>query len=71
MDWLRRIRRTSSPEETVPAPIERAAPGIAALFAGLIEDGSHAVLDFGGNHHEIRFENTLLAALTSDQFEFI
>ena len=47
MDWLRRIRRTSSPEETVPAPIERAAPGIAALFAGLIEDGSHAVLDFG------------------------
>ena len=47
MDWLRRIRRTSSPEETVQAPIERAAPGVAALFAGLSEDGSHAVLDFG------------------------
>jgi len=47
VDWLRRIRRTSSPEETVQAPIERAAPGVAALFAGLSEDGSHAVLDFG------------------------
>jgi hypothetical protein len=47
VDWLRRIRRTPAPEETVQAPIERAAPGIAALFAELSEDGSHAVLDFG------------------------
>jgi len=47
VDWLRRIRRTSSPEPTAQAPIERAAPGVAALFAGLSEDGSHAVLDFG------------------------
>lgn len=49
MDWLRRTRRTSPPEagESVQAPLERAAPGVAALFAGLREDGSHAVLDFG------------------------
>ena len=54
MDWLRRIRRGPArdgagtvPEETVPAPIERAAPGVAALFAGVSEDKSHAVLDFG------------------------
>lgn len=53
MDWLRRIRRAppdeaaAAPEETGPASIERAAPGVAALFAGLSEDGSHAVLDFG------------------------
>jgi len=47
VDWLRRIRRTPAPEETVQAPIERAAPGVAALFAGLSEDGSHTVLDFG------------------------
>jgi len=53
VDWLRRIRGTppgeaaTAPEETVPAPIERGAPGVAALFAGLTEDGSHTVLDFG------------------------
>ena len=53
MDWLRRIRGTppgeaaTAPEETFPAFIERGAPGVAALFAGLGEDGSHAVLDFG------------------------
>jgi hypothetical protein len=27
--------------------VERAAPGVAALFDGLSEDGSHAVLDLG------------------------
>jgi len=54
VDWLRRIRRgparngaATVPEETVQAHIERAAPGVAALFAGVSEDESHAVLDFG------------------------
>ncbi|MCK5651330.1 MAG: hypothetical protein KAJ42_08135 [Gemmatimonadetes bacterium] len=47
MNWLRRTRPTPAPEETPQAPTERAAPGIAALFAELSEDGSHAVLDFG------------------------
>ncbi len=30
-----------------PAPVERAAPGLAAFFDGVPEDGAHAVLDFG------------------------
>lgn len=54
MDWLDRIRRSRSEEpERVPGPeappevVERGAPGIAALFSGLKEDRSHAVLDFG------------------------
>jgi hypothetical protein len=54
VDWLRRIRgpplreaAATAPEETVRASIERAAPGVAALFAGVREDGSHAVLDLG------------------------
>ena len=53
MDWLRWFRRAppqetaAAPEKTLPASIERAAPGVAALFGGLAEDGSHAVLDFG------------------------
>jgi len=54
MHWLRRIRR-GSPREAASAPpgqetpgsIERSAPGIAALFSGLREDGSHTVLDMG------------------------
>lgn len=54
MDWLRRIRRRPSEEpasreqeELAPAPVERAAPGVAALFEGLQEDGGHAILDLG------------------------
>jgi hypothetical protein len=35
------------PEEQPPVAMERAAPGVAALFDGLSEDGSHAVLDLG------------------------
>jgi hypothetical protein len=53
--WL---RRTGPPapaaagdveprEEAGPSEVERSAPGIAALFADLSEDGSHAVLDLG------------------------
>ncbi len=34
-------------EETVPAPVERAAPGVASLLAGLTPDGSLSVLDLG------------------------
>jgi hypothetical protein len=33
--------------EARPPEVERSAPGIAALFADLHEDGSHAVLDLG------------------------
>jgi hypothetical protein len=54
VDWLRRSWRTppqedtaGEPEEAIPAPRERGAPGIAATFAGLREDRCHAVLDLG------------------------
>lgn len=54
MNWLRRFRRgppreaaPAPPRETAPSRVERAAPGIAALFSGVREDGSHAVLDVG------------------------
>jgi hypothetical protein len=54
VDWLRRSRRTppqentaGEPEEAIPAPTERGAPGIAATFAGLERDGCHAILDLG------------------------
>lgn len=54
MSWLRRFRRAppgeASPEETgepAPAAVERAAPGFAALFDGVSEDRTHAVLDLG------------------------
>jgi hypothetical protein len=54
VDWLRRGRRTppqedtsGEPEEALPAPTERGAPGIAATFAGLKRDGGHAILDLG------------------------
>ena len=55
MGWLPRMGRTvprdvgakESQEEGVPPPVERSAPGIAALFGNLREDGSHAVLDLG------------------------
>ncbi len=43
----------------------------ASVQAAMTQDGADVLLDFGGNHHSIRFEDTLLAALTSDQFEFI
>ena len=51
--WLRRVLPGSSaPEETperesAPARVERAAPGVAALFDEVSEDRSHAVLDLG------------------------
>jgi len=53
---MSRIRRTppkeappeeEGPEEGVPPPGLRASPGLAAIFAGLREDGSHGVLDLG------------------------
>ena len=51
---LRRIRnppseaRTSEDaEEALPAPVERAAPGVAALLDGLTADGGLSVLDLG------------------------
>lgn len=54
MDWLGRRRRAPPPEavpdpveETSRSPVERAAPGVAATFAGLEPDGSHAILDLG------------------------
>lgn len=59
MGWLRPFWRptppgfgTEGPETKAEAEsdsplIERSAPGIAALFEGLREDGSHAVLDLG------------------------
>jgi hypothetical protein len=54
VNWLRRAWRgppkevdAGPPEEEEPERLERAAPGIAAFFDGLKEDGSHAVLDFG------------------------
>ncbi len=56
MDWLGRLRRPSQatpsaeePPDTADPSVERAAPGISALFADLREDGSHAVLDLGGS----------------------
>jgi hypothetical protein len=53
--WLRRLRggapqdeRDLQPErDTGPPSLERSAPGIAALFENLSEDGTHAVLDLG------------------------
>jgi len=57
--WLRRPWRATpreagadepeEPEEKEAKPPlrERSAPGIEALFAGLREDGSHAILDLG------------------------
>lgn len=34
-------------DAALPPPVERAAPGVAAVFGDLREDGSHAVLDLG------------------------
>lgn len=60
MRWLRRLWPEPPPEseaeeaeepedteETGPPAVERAAPGIAALFHELEPDGTHAVLDLG------------------------
>lgn len=53
MDWLpRRISNLLSasgaaPDESAPGPVERASPGAAALFEGISQDESHAVLDLG------------------------
>lgn len=60
MDWLRRIRELLSPsggptEETETEPestadsggVERAVPGVAALFEAVGEGDDHAVLDLG------------------------
>jgi hypothetical protein len=63
VDWLRRPWRaspeeadTSPPEEDSPGLTERAAPGIEALFDGLKEDGTHAILDLGaGGKGSFRF----------------
>lgn len=73
MSWLQRIRHAPPKDleavrkvEPAPASVERAAPGIAALFSGLEEDGNHAVLDlgpaaeahlriYGAFAHQIRF----------------
>jgi hypothetical protein len=52
--WLERIRsgapRSSTgedPQQSAPAIVDRASPGLAALFAGVKPDGSHSFLDFG------------------------
>lgn len=50
MDLLRRVGEILSPsgeasEEPPPGPVERNTPGISALFGGIDEDASHAVLD--------------------------
>ena len=41
-----------------------------AVASAALASGTH-YLDFGGNHHSITFQNTLLSALTIDQFEFV
>lgn len=52
MGWLSRLG--SSPpaapepeEETAPTGVDRAAPGLQALFEGVRDDGSHTLLDLG------------------------
>lgn len=52
MDWLRRIGDLLSPaeeesDEPEAGPMERRAPGIAAMFERLEEDGHYSVLDLG------------------------
>ncbi len=37
----------NDPAEAAPAAVVRATPGVAALFDGLVPDGSHVVLDLG------------------------
>ena len=54
MSWIQRIgpargRETAreDPEEVGGGALRRAAPGVAALFDGLRDDGGHVVLDLG------------------------
>lgn len=52
MSWFGRTRRPGPPDDqppdvTPPERTERSAPGIAALFDGLRDDGRHTVLDLG------------------------
>lgn len=52
MTWFGRTRRPGPPddhppEDPLPERTERSAPGVAALFDGLRDDGSHTVLDLG------------------------
>jgi hypothetical protein len=48
MAWLDLLKRGSTAtDRSPPAPVERASPGIAALFSGVSQDGSHSVLDLG------------------------
>lgn len=53
MGWLRRGGRSprgsddGSDREPFSEPVERSAPGVAALLDEVGEDGSHAVLDLG------------------------
>jgi hypothetical protein len=52
VDWLRRTGRNVPPavaatDRSAPGPVERPAPGVAALFEGVGEDRRHAILDLG------------------------
>lgn len=51
MEWLRRPGRHAPPAEPEPEQVseavEAAAPGVAALFEDVSQDGSHSVLDLG------------------------
>ncbi|MDX1494422.1 MAG: class I SAM-dependent methyltransferase [Longimicrobiales bacterium] len=50
MSWLEHFAASSSEsarESPASAPEERAAPGLASLFAALSPDGRHSVLDLG------------------------
>lgn len=48
-DWRARLHEAGAaePEGAIPAPVERAAPGVGELFAGLRTDRRHAILDLG------------------------
>jgi hypothetical protein len=52
VDWLSRVRGRPppsgpEPDENVPEAIETMAPGVTALFDGMVADGTHAILDLG------------------------
>lgn len=55
MDWVRRIGELLAPpsgvepDEPAPGPVERASPGVAALFEAASEGGGHVVLDLGSS----------------------
>ena len=88
MRWPRRTRHDAprevgaeEPEDAAgPPAVERAAPGMAAFFAELEEDGSHAVLDlgpaveanfrlYGRFARRIRFADLLNAPLRGETWE--